>query len=174
MVSQRQVRKTKWLPGIPEWEATKAVRRPLGHAEAVAECAELSELYREVWQRKAANMVDLQTILQTLREKKVPFVLTGAHGISGWTGRPRSTHDVDILVKGGRNYARAVKALRDRYPQLEVRQFFGVTAFFLPGETLSLLDVTYPHRADQEETLATAIWVEEEGRRYRVPTLEAA
>jgi hypothetical protein len=49
-----------------------------------------------------------------------------------------------------------------------------VAAFFLPGETLSLLDVTYPHRADLEETLATAIWVNEQGLRYRIPTLEAA
>jgi hypothetical protein len=174
MVSHRQVRNTKWLPGIPEWEATKAVRRPLGHAEAVAECAQLSELYRQMWQRKAANMVDLQTILRSLREKKVPFVLTGAHGISGWTGRPRATKDVDILVKGGRNYTRAVNALRAVYPDLEVRQFAGVTGFFLPGERDSLIDVTYPQRPDIEETLQTAVWVEEGSERYRIPALEAA
>jgi hypothetical protein len=158
----------------PEWEAVEACRRPLTHAAAVAESGELTERYRSMWHRRAAGMVDVYEIIRTLRAKKVPFVLTGAYGISGWTGRPRSTHDVDILVKGGRNHARAVKALRERYPSLEVRQFAGVTGFFLPGETQSLIDVTYPHRADIAETLATAVWVEDHGERYRVPTLEAA
>src|SRR5262245_48755446 len=93
MVRHRQLRSGKWLRGNPEWEATKANGRPLSHPEAVAECAELSELYRQMWQRRAAGMVDLHTILRTLLAKKVPFVLTGAHGISGWTGRPRATKD---------------------------------------------------------------------------------
>jgi hypothetical protein len=48
----------------------------------------------------------LTWILEALTAKKVPFVLTGAHGISSWTGLPRATHDVDILVKSGSNYAR--------------------------------------------------------------------
>jgi hypothetical protein len=146
----------------------------LRHPEAIAECAELSDQYRRMWRRGTAGMVELNRILQTLQEKKVPFVLTGAHGISGWTGRPRATKDVDILVKSGRNYARAVNALRALYPALEVRQFAGVTGFFLPGEKDSVIDVTYPHRPDLQETLQTAIWVEEGGNRYRIPALEAA
>src|SRR5262249_26632713 len=148
------------LPGLPEWEAVEAQRRPLTHAAAAAECGQLSERYRTMWHKRAAGMVDLRDILRTLRVKKVPFVLTGAYGISGWTGRPRATQDLNILVKSGRNHARAVKALRELNPGLEVRTFAGVTGFFLPGETQSLIDVTYPHRVDLEETLATAVWVE--------------
>jgi hypothetical protein len=170
----RRPTNAKWLWRDPEWEAVEACRRPLTHGAAVAESGELSERCRSLWHTRAAGMVDVYEIVRTLRAKKVPFVLTGAYGISGWTGRPRATLDVDILVKGGRNHARAVKALRERYPSLEVRQFAGVTGFFLPGEKESLIDVTYPHRADIAETLATAIWVEERGERYRVPTLEAA
>ena len=64
VVMRRQAASTKWLPGIPEWEAAKAHRRSLGHAEAVAECAALSELYRQMWQREAAGMVDLRAILR--------------------------------------------------------------------------------------------------------------
>ena len=64
--------------------------------------------------------------------------------------------------------------LRALYPQLEVRNFTGVVAFFVPGERESVLDVTYPHRADIEVTLQTGLWVEDEGLRYRIPTLEAA
>ena len=170
-----QTRGTRGHSSLPaEWEAMKARCRPLPHAAAVAEVEMLSELYRQMWKRRVAGMVDLKTILRTLRAKKIPFVLTGAHGISGWTGRPRATHDVDILVKAGRNYVRAVNALKAQYPDLEVRQFFGVTGFFAPGDTQSLIDVTYPHRADIQETLETAVWVEEQGERYRIPALEAA
>ena len=86
----------------------------------------------------------------------------------------RATHDVDILVKGGRNFARAVSVIRELYPQLEARRFAGVTGFFPPGEKQSVIDVTYPHRPDNAETLRTAIWVEERNQKYRIPSLEAA
>jgi hypothetical protein len=100
--------------------------------------------------------------------------LTGAHALGTWTGRPRATKDIDILVKAGRNHARAVKAIQELYPELEMRNFAGVAAFFVPGETDSVIDVTFPHREDIAETLQTAIWVEEKGQKYRMPRLEAA
>lgn len=165
------VRTSKWLPGIPEWEAMKAHRRNLSHAAAVRECAYLSAQYRQMRQMVE---ISVKEIRRTLRLRKVPYVLTGAHGISSWTGRPRATYDVDLLVRSGRNYSRAVSAIKKLYPHLEARLFFGVTGFFVPGETDSVIDVTYPHRADQVVTLETAIWVEEEGERYRIPTLETA
>jgi Aminoglycoside-2''-adenylyltransferase len=157
-----------------EWEAMKARCRPLPHSAAVRECAYLSEEYRHRWRAKAKVMVKLDDVLQALRNKKIPFVLTGAYGISGWTGRPRSTHDIDILVRSGRNHARAVNALKERYPGLEVRRFPGLTAFFVPGETESVIDVSFPNRKDNAATLETAIWVEERGQKYRIPALEAA
>jgi hypothetical protein len=83
---------------------------------------------------------------------------------------------VDVLVKAGRSHARAVNAIRELYPRLEVRTFTGVTAFFVPGEKSSVIDVTYPHRADIEETLANPTWVENKKQRlrYRIPSLEEA
>ena len=171
---KQQVQVPWGLASNAEWEAMKASRSPLKHADAVAEVAHLSNQYRKMWVRMAEITVDLRAIVQTLRTKKIPFVLTGAHGIAGWTGRPRATHDVDILVKSGRNCARAVNAIKALYPQLEVRQFAGVTGFFAPGETMSLIDVTYPHRADIQETLKTAVLVTEGDLTYRVPALEAA
>ena len=161
----------------PEWEKAKAARRSIDHNDAVQESFFLQKQYRSLWSsRMAASPVDLNEVLRTLIRKKIPFVLTGAHAIGGWTGRPRDTFDVDILVKGGRNYARAVNAIKALYPELEARDFAGVTGFFVPGEKQAVIDVTYPHRADIEETLATAIWTEDEARglRYRIPSLEAA
>src|SRR5688500_6301206 len=157
-----------------EWEAMKARGRNLAPADAVREVAELTDLYRKMWRPMTPVHDELSKIVQTLNAKKIPFVLTGAHGISSWTGRPRSTHDIDILVKSGRNLTRAINAIKALYPELEVRQLFDVTAFFIPGEIESVIDVTYPHRADIEETLRTAIRVEEGGQSYRIPTLEAA
>jgi hypothetical protein len=167
-------RSGKWLWGISEWEATKAASRPLAHAAAVVECAALSEQYRQMWQRKTAGIVDLDATLETLRANKIAFVLTGAHGFAGWTGRPRATWDVDILVRAGRNYTRAVNALRALYPNLEVRQTGEATGFFVPGTRQHLVDLMYPHRADLQATLETGIWIGESQRNYRIPTLEAA
>lgn len=161
------------LYGNPEWEAMKARSRNLTPSQAVRESAYLSELFRRR-HRMPGIVIEFDKIIDALLAKKIPFVLTGAHGISTWTGRPRSTHDVDILVKTGRNYARAVKAIQALYPQLEMRVLTGVSAFFVPGEFESVIDVTYPHRHDIGETLATAIWIDDKGRRYRVPALEAA
>ena len=81
---------------------------------------------------------------------------------------------MNLLVKPGRNLTRAVKAVRELYPQLEVREFAGVWAFFVPGEKDSVIDITYPHRPDLAETLAHPVWVEDRGLRYRIPALEAA
>jgi hypothetical protein len=152
----------------------KASRRDLSHADAVQECAYLSTQYRRMGSKMANVLIDLDRILEALTAKKIPFVLTGAHGISSWTGRPRATQDIDILVKSGRNYARAVRIIRDLYPQLEDRRFAGLTAFFVPGEKQSVIEVIYPHRPDNAETLRTAVWVEERDQKYRIPSLEAA
>jgi hypothetical protein len=171
------MRRANVPPTDRDWEAAKAARRNLRHDDAVQEVAFLQRQYRSQWSNRVPpSPVDLNEILRTLTQKRIPFVLTGAHGIAGWMGKPRNTQDVDILVKAGRNYARAVNAVKALYPQLEVRNFGGVAAFFVPGEKESVIDVTYPHRADLEETLANPVWADskEYGLRYRVPALEAA
>jgi len=165
------------VPSDPLWEAAKGARRNLSHDNAIQEVFFLQKQYRSQWSNRVpASPVDLNQILRTLAQKRIPFVLTGAHGIAGWTGRPRNTQDVDVLVKAGRNHARAVSALRKLYPQLEVRTFLGVTAFFAAGEKSSVVDVILPHRADLEETLANPIWTmsQEQKLRYRIPCLEEA
>jgi hypothetical protein len=144
------------------------------HARAVRISCEITQ--RQWWLMKKPEQakIELRQILRTLNDKKIRYVLTGAHALGGWTGDPRATHDVDILVKAGRTQARAVKALHELYPHLEMRTFYGVTGFFVPGDKRSVIDVTYPHRADIEETLAHPVWVSDAGLKYRIPSLEAA
>jgi hypothetical protein len=177
MIIKRGKRRANVMPSDPAWETAKAARRTLTHDAAVQEVFFLQRQFRVQWSnRVAASPVDLNLILRTLTQKRIRFVLTGAHGIGGWTGKPRNTQDVDLLVKAGRNHTRTVNALRKLYPQLEVRKFPGVTAFFVPGEQSSVIDVAFPHRADIEETLANPTWAEneEQGLRYRIPSLEEA
>jgi hypothetical protein len=153
----------------------ESVRVSRSHAEAVRVVAFLQSqtLNKEQFGLTAAP-VDLYQILRTLSDKRIPFVLTGAHGISGWTGRPRNTLDIDLLAKGGRNHGRVVKALRELYPQLDVVAFSHLTAFFPPGKKESLIDVMISSRGDLEAAVTRAVWVEEQGIRYRVPPLEFA
>jgi hypothetical protein len=145
--------------------------RDLTAAESVHRCAYLSEDFRR---RFRMPEISWKRVVRMLKSRKISFVLTGAYGIAYWSGEPRSTYDVDILVKSGRNYVRAIKAMKDLYPELEMRNLFGVAAFFVPGERRSVIDVTYPHRDDIAETLKTAIWFDVEGLRVRIPTLETA
>jgi predicted DCC family thiol-disulfide oxidoreductase YuxK len=162
MKTDHRRRRAKVAATRPEWEAMKAARRNLDHDEAVQEVFFLQRQYRLQWSdAMAESPVDLNVILKTLTKRRIPFVLTGAHGIAAWTGKPRDTADVDVLVKGGRNYTRAVKAIKELYPQLEARKFAGVMGFFVPGEKTSVIDVTYPHRADQRR------WRTPPGRRTR-------
>jgi hypothetical protein len=177
MKTEQRKRRAGVVSSNPEWERMKGARRTLDHDEAVQESDFLQRQFYALWgHRVAKSPVDLNLVLRTLIDKRIRFVLTGAHGIGGWTGRPRSTKDVDILVKAGREHARAVKAIHALYPELEVRNFSGVMAFFVPGDQESVIDVTYPHRADIEETLRNPTWTEnkEQGLRYRVPSLEEA
>jgi Nucleotidyl transferase AbiEii toxin, Type IV TA system len=177
MEAKRRTKAERIVFSDPEWEKAKSARRNIGHDEAVQESFKLQKQFRSMWSdRMAESPVELNEILRTLTQKRIPFVLTGAQAIGGWTGRPRATYDVDILVKGGRNHARAVNAIKALYPNLEVKDFAGVTAFFIPGEKESVIDVTYPHRPDIGETLDSRVWVENksQGLRYRIPSLEAA
>lgn len=162
-----------WLAGDPEWEAVKCTTRILSVAEAVDECEYLSDFHRDTTTSMPIK-ISLDRILHVLQAKRIPFVLTGAHGFSVWTGRPRATKDVDLLLKHGRNYIRAVAAIKELYPTLEERRFGTLTAFFVPGETQSVIDISYPARPDNEATLKTAIWSKKRSLRYRIPDLEPA
>jgi len=174
MKTKQRVRNV--IASDPKWEGMKAARRNLKPDDAAQESAYLQRQFYQLWGHLVPKSpVDLNEVLRILIRKRIPFVLTGAHGIGGWTGRPRSTKDVDILVKA-ENQTRAVNAIKKLYPELETRVFSGITAFFLPGEKESVIDVIYPHRADHVQTLKNPTWTrnEKEGLRYRVPSLEEA
>jgi hypothetical protein len=114
---------SKVIPTDPAWERMKATRRTVSHPDAVRESASLTAQWYRTWGKGKTMPVDVRRLIQTLTTKRIPFVLTGAQALGGWTGRPRATKDIDILVKPGRNLVRAVEAVRELYPELEVREF---------------------------------------------------
>src|SRR5438552_16561123 len=116
MKTKRRKQRATVVPRDPAWEAAKAARQTIDHDDAVQESVFLQKQFYELWgHRVATSPVDLNLILRTLTQKKIPFVLTGAHGIGGWTGRPRPTKDVDILGEGGRNAGRRVERRQALY-----------------------------------------------------------
>lgn len=161
---------------LDDWmgEADEPFTFNYSHERAVEIVARLSAEWRRSWALMPKVAVDYRKIVKKLREKKIAFVLTGMYGISSWLGRPRATMDVDLLVNGGRTYARAIEALKELYPKLEVRTHGGLSRFYAPGEKDPIIDVVYPFRPDQEVTLITAIWKIDGKLKYRIPRLEAA
>src|SRR5260370_2985399 len=57
-------------------------------------------------------------IIRILNDAGVRFVLIGTHALGGWMNKPRTTHDVDVLV-GARGHKKAVSALLKAFPALE-------------------------------------------------------
>src|SRR5438876_2792900 len=99
MKTKRPQRLAKVIDSDPAWEAAKASCRNVSPDDAVQESFYLQKQYRMLGGIDVGESpVDLNDILRVLHQKKIPFVLTGAHAIGSWTGRPRSTQDVDILV----------------------------------------------------------------------------
>jgi len=63
---------------------------------------------------------------RVLNAAKVKFVLVGAHAISGYTGRPRATLDVDVISDAPK---KAMNALSAAFPDLEVQDHPVVIRF---------------------------------------------
>lgn len=66
-------------------------------------------------------------VARVLNDAAVKFVLVGAHAISGYTGRPRATLDVDVISDAPK---KATQALAKAFPDLEVRDYPVVVRFF--------------------------------------------
>jgi hypothetical protein len=169
--------RARFDPAMAEVEALESARANLSHAEAIRRSVFISRQCARMGQGELMAMpVDFYEVVRALNAKKVPYVITGAHAIHGYTGRPRATRDVDVLAKAGRNHLRAVNALKARFPELEVRQLRQLTAFFPPGEKTSVIDVSLPFRKDNAEALVDTVLIDdkENGVRYRIPSLECA
>src|SRR5262245_17758995 len=67
-------------------------------------------------------------VIRVLSRANVPCVLVGAYALAGWLKEPRATKDVDVVV-AARHHTRALRAIRNAYPALEMRDTPVVTRF---------------------------------------------
>ena len=112
-------------------------------------------------------------VIRVLRAIGARFMLVGAHGLGGWTGAPRATHDVDVLV-GQRDYKKAIKALLAAFPHLKADDEEVVTRLRDPETGHVVIDVIKPNQPLYRVGLKHTHTVEVEGEIYEVPSLEMA
>ncbi len=162
------------------WEGVDDLdpKGPAGHADAVRKSAWLTQDYRRL-HRKQAMSIGPQEVIDVLVTAGVKkWVLMGLHGYVGYLALPRATQDVDVMVSY-RERKRAVRAIRDAWPNLIVRELSQVVRFLDPGDPgpdgqpKAVIDLMQPWGKFQETILNQHVLVDQETR-HRIPTLEAA
>ncbi len=136
------------------------------HERSILTSATLS-----TWQVR--HMVPLQAVLAALNAAKVEFVIAGAHAIGGYTKKPRATVDVDVVI-APKAHKKDVKALREAFPDLIVRDLQVVTRFIDPPTKEAVIDLMKPKDALLKTIFANSVAVKLEGQAARIPDLEMA
>ncbi len=78
-------------------------------------------------------------VARVLKAAGVKYVIVGAHAANGYTGRPRATVDVDVIVQFPKKAADAIAAA---YPDLTIQDTPVVTRF--KDKDLEAIDVMKP------------------------------
>jgi hypothetical protein len=112
-------------------------------------------------------------VIEVVNRAAVKFVLVGAHSIGGWTGKPRATEVVDILVTA-RGVTKAVRELLAAFPHLEADDHEVVTRLRDKQSKAVVIDVIKPNQQLYREAIKHTRTVESGGQSYRIPSLEMA
>lgn len=146
--------------------ATASVIR---HGEALRKSTEITRTLRKMY-RPEVSMVAPADVIPVLNEAGVRFVLMGNYGITGWRGEARATEDVDILVRS-RDHRKAVRAIYEAFPRLQVADFAVVTRFLDPVTAIPLIDLMKPSQPLFKVAFRQSIL---DGDGYLIPNLEYA
>ena len=139
------------------------------HRQALAIGSALTLHFRRKYQRDAA-MITPEAVISVLNKAKVKFVLMGTYGVEGYRTQPRATQDVDVLVRKA-DHAKAVRAIRRAFPQLEVKDFAVVTRFTDPASQQEVIDLMKPAQDVFKMAFRHTVMVKEG---YLIPNLEMA
>jgi hypothetical protein len=112
-------------------------------------------------------------VIRTLNSAGVRFVLVGAHGLGGWTGKPRAKQEVDVVVQA-RSHKKALQALCEEYPYLLTEDLEVVTRLRDPEDDKVRIDLMKPKQPIVKAALDNTHQVTKEGLTYQIPTLEMA
>lgn len=141
----------------------------MGHGEALRISSEITRTLRRMY-RPEVSMISPSDVMPVLNEAEVPFILMGNYGLTGWRDEPRATQDVDVLVRK-RDHRKALRAIHEAFPFLEVRDFAVVTRFVDPITAIPLIDLMKPNQPLFKVAFRQTVLVEEG---YRIPNLEFA
>lgn len=139
------------------------------HGEALRVSSEITRTLRGMY-RPEMSMIAPADVIAVLNEAGVRFMLMGNYGIAGWRGEERATQDVDVLVRT-RDQRKAVRAIREAFPQLGMEDFPVVTRFLDPATGVPIIDLMKPTESLFKVAFRQTIQVEEG---YRIPNLEFA
>ena len=127
----------------------------------IAEGARLAKMYgRDITPFEVVNVLDNAGVL---------YVLVGAHAANGYTGQPRATVDVDVLVRFPK---KATAALVKAFPELTARDTPVVTRLIRPDGECAI-DVMKSNTSPLwQRLLKLARPVRVAGRPVRIPPVE--
>src|SRR5260370_32263343 len=151
-ISNQSAKPTSWNPG-----------------QALRISSMRGERLRRMDSQGAMNS-EPENVIEVLNRAGVKFVLMGAHGIGSWMREPRATRDVDLLVQKS-HQRKAVRAVRETYPELLVEDFPAVTRFLDPVDKSVVIDLMKPVEDIYREALKTTVPA---GKTHRILTLEMA
>jgi predicted nucleotidyltransferase len=118
--------------------------------------------------RMNGDQITPAAVARVLRKAGVKYVLVGAHAANGYTGRPRNTIDVDVVVQFPKKAAKAIAAA---FPKLRIHDTPVVTRF-MNGD-VEAIDLMKP--------IGSTLWlrllkdareISLEGETVRIPSLE--
>src|SRR5205085_9899094 len=107
-------------------------------------------------------------VARVLNAAKIKYVIVGAHATNGYTGRPRATVDVDVIVQFPKKAAKAIAAA---FPKLQMQDTPVVTRF--RDEDNEAIDLMKPTGSLLwPRLLKDAVELKIGRNTLRVPTLE--
>jgi hypothetical protein len=151
---------------------------PSGHAAGVAASTRLTSQYRQRYKRQSMDITPQQVVDVLVAAGVEQWVLMGLHGYAGYMPDPRATQDVDVLVPY-RQKRRAMRAICEAWPGLEMRESSQVVRFADPGDCDAagrpkvVVDLMLPWGMFQNSILDSCVVVDQ-ATQHRLPTLEAA
>ncbi len=116
----------------------------ISHGESLRISTEITRTLRRMY-RPEVSMISPSDVIAVLNEAGVRFVLMGNYGMTGWRREARATEDVDVLVRA-RDHRRAVRAVHEAYPQLQIADFAVVTRFLDPMTAIPSIDLMKVNR----------------------------
>lgn len=136
------------------------------HAQSLETSSFLSRYYMP----RAITPLEVITVLN---RAGVSFVLVGAHGLGGWTNKPRATEDVDVVV-AAKHQRKALRALLEEFDHLQAEDHAVVVRLRDPETKKVAIDVMKPNQALFREVFKHTNSVTMTRQSYRIPSLEMA